>query len=348
MTFANAVGVEVIVVGGGIMGMSIALELCARGDRVTVLEKSVPGAEASSAAAGMLAPQLEAHGPGPVLDLGLQSRAIYPAWVRRIEELSKVDAGYRECGLERFGPREHLEPVYKWQREAGLDVEYRGDHLFFPGEHQVEPPKLMRALAVACANAGASFRSAQVHGVGERFVDLGAERLQADAVIVAAGSWSSLVAGAHVSARVLQPVRGQLLELRMRLPPFKATRTDGTVYLVSRGDGRVVCGSTMERTGFDKRVTAAGIASILSRAIALAPELASAELYSTWAGLRPWTEDELPIIGAGPTAGVWLATGHFRNGILLAPITAKLISQAVHGDPPALDMSPFRFNRFPS
>ncbi len=337
----------VVIVGGGVMGMSIALELAARGDRVTVLEKSVPGAEASSAAAGMLAPQLEAHGAGPSLTLGLESRKLYPAYVRRIEQLSGVSTGYRECGLMRFGAREKLEPIYRWQRELGLRVELRDDHLFLPDDHQVDPPKLMRALAVAASKAGAVFRSAQVHSVVANGVDLGTERLEGDAVIVAAGSWSSLVAGAQVSPRALGPVRGQLVELHLRLPPFDATRTDGTVYLVSRGDGRVICGSTMERVGFDKRVTAAGIAGILTRAMKLAPELEQAELHATWAGLRPWTEDELPIIGPGPLPGLQLATGHFRNGILLAPVTATLISQLLHGEATSLDMSPFRFDRFP-
>jgi glycine oxidase len=167
-------------------------------------------------------------------------------------------------------------------------------------------------------------------------------------VVVAAGSWSSMVKGAQVSSRVLQPMRGQMLELRLRLPPFEPTLADDHVYLLSRGDGRVVCGSTMERAGFDKRVTAGGIAQILSRAIALCPALEGAELHSTWAGLRPWTEDELPIIGEGPLPGLHLATGHFRNGILLAPVTARLISQTLHGEATILDTKPFRFTRFPS
>ncbi|MBL8957831.1 MAG: FAD-dependent oxidoreductase [Myxococcaceae bacterium] len=330
------------------MGMSIALELAARGDRVTVLEKAVPGAEASSAAAGMLAPQLEAHGAGPALTLGLESRKLYPAWVRRIEQLAGSGTGYRECGVLRFGPPEALAPVYRWQRELGLNVEQRDGALFFPDDHQVEPPRLMRALAGAAAKAGAQVRSGQVHEILPHAVDLGTERLEADAVVVAAGSWTSLVKGARVSPRALQPVRGQLVELHCRLSPFDETRTDGTVYLVSRGDGRVVCGSTMERTGFDKRVTASGIAGILNRAIALAPQLEHAELHSSWAGLRPWTEDELPIIGEGPMPGVHLATGHFRNGILLAPITAALISRRLHGEATGVDINPFRFDRFPT
>lgn len=339
---------NVVIVGGGVMGMSIALELAARADRVTVLEKSVPGAEASSAAAGLLAPQLESHGPGPMLSLCLRSRAMYPAWVKRIEHLARVDTGYRECGVLRVGDRTRLERICAWQREAGLNAELVEGGLMLPDDHQVDPPKLMRALAIAAANAGATFRTGQVHGIVDRGVDLDAERLEADAVVIAAGSWSSLVNGARISPRVLQPMRGQMLELRLRQPPFTATLADDSVYLVSRGDGRVVCGSTVERAGFDKRVTAGGIAAILERALKLCPALEGAELHSTWAGLRPWTEDELPIIGPGPLPGLHLATGHFRNGILLAPVTASLISQVLHGEVTAVEINPFRYSRFPS
>lgn len=341
---------KVVIVGGGIMGMSVAVELAARGDAVTVLEKSVPGAEASSAAAGMLAPQLESHGPGPMLTLGLASRALYPAWVRKLTQLSGgVETGYRECGALRFGERSKLEQTLRWQRELGLNAELTSEGaLLLPDDHQVDPPRLLRALAIAAANAGATFRTGQVHGVVEHGVDLDGARLEADAVVVAAGSWSGLVAGARIGPKVLQPMRGQMCELRLRQPPFRETRIDDGVYLVSRGDGRVICGSTMERAGFDKRVTAGGIASILTRAIALCPALENAEVHSTWAGLRPWTEDQLPIIGPGPLRTLHLATGHFRNGILLAPITALLLSQLLHGEAPQLDIHPFRFSRFPS
>ena len=287
--------------------------------------------------------------PGPLLSLGLKSRELYPGWIRRLEALSGgVKTGYRECGVLRFGELGKLESICRWQRELGLNAELLGGRLLLPDEHQVDPPKLLRALAIAAANAGAVFRTGQVHGVGEHWVDVDAERLAADAVVVAAGSWSGLVAGARISPRMLQPMRGQMLELRLRLPPFHESRADDHVYLVSRGDGRVVCGSTMERAGFDKRVTAAGVSQILSRALALCPALEAAELHSTWAGLRPWTEDELPIIGSGPLPGLFLATGHFRNGILLAPVTATLISQALHGEATIVDINPFRYSRFPS
>jgi len=363
--------VNVIVVGGGIMGMSVATELASNGVSVTVLEKSVPGAEASSAAAGMLAPQLEAHGTGPMLDLCLKSRELYPAWVRRIQQLSGVEVGYHESGALEVAVTgvevERLERAAKWQRDAGLNCELLDGAeakrrepglgsvkgaLLLPDDHQVDPPKLMAALPIAAARAGAKFRTGHVNGLVEEHgrvtgVDLGAERLHADAVVVAAGAWSCLLPGARIDPAVLQPMRGQMLELRTRLPVLEHIVVGAGAYLVPRADGRVIAGSTMERTGFDKRVTAAGLSAILAGVNAVCPELGSAEVSSVWAGLRPWTEDNLPILGPGPLPGLMLATGHFRNGILLAPVTALVISQALLGQAPEVDMTPFRYGRFP-
>jgi glycine oxidase len=363
--------VNVIVVGGGIMGMSVATELAAKGAKVTVLEKSVPGAEASSAAAGMLAPQLEAHGPGPMLQLCLKSRELYPAWVRRLEELSGVETGYLPCGLLEVAldgeQLNTLEQVHSWQRAAGLRAELLSREealrmepglgalsgaLLLPDDHQIDPPKLMRALPIAAARAGALFRTGQVNGLVEEHgrivgVDVDSERLKADAVVLAAGSWSSLVAGARVDRRAVRPVRGQMVELHTRLPVSRRVLFGAGVYLVPRADGRLIAGSTMEHVGFDKRVTAQGLARILDGAIRLCPSLAQAEVHSSWAGLRPWTEDDLPILGQGPLPGLLLATGHFRNGILLAPVTALVISQALLGQATVVDMTPFRYARFP-
>jgi glycine oxidase len=364
--------VKVVIVGGGIMGMSVAIDLATLGDDVTVLEKSIPGAEASSAAAGMLAPQLEVLGPGPLLELCLRSRELYPDWVRRLQALTEVDVGYRECGtLEVASSEEHcseLDATCRWQRNLGLECELLDDAavrrlepqlapshgaLHLPEDHQVDPPRLMRALPIAAARVGARIRRGQVNGLVEEGgricgVDVDGDRLEADAVVIAAGSWSSLVPGARIAPRTVLPMRGQMLELHTRLPVLERTVAGGGVYLVPRADGRLVAGSTQELVGFDKSVTAGGVAGILSGALKLCPALAGAELHATWAGFRPWTEDALPVMGAGPLPGLWLATGHFRNGILLAPITALLISQQLRQKPTEVDMTPFRYARFPT
>ena len=176
-------------------------------------------------------------------------------------------------------------------------------------------------------------------------VDVDGEPLRADAVVLAAGSWSGLVQGVPLDPRVVRPLRGQMVQLQTRLPLMRRILVSPEGYLVPRADGRVIAGSTMEFAGFDKQVTAAGLARILALALRLCPELGSAAVDSSWAGFRPYTEDHLPLLGPGPLPGLFLATGHFRNGILLAPITARVVAQCVLGEKPSVDLSPFRFDR---
>jgi glycine oxidase len=359
------------VIGGGIMGSSIALELARSGLAVTVLERSIPGAEASTAAAGMLAPQLEASAPGPFLDLCLRSRTLYPAWVERLQAESKVAVDYLDSGALQVAFTDDevhaLDATVAWQQASGLRAELLSgadaralEPSLSPGalaaarfadDHQVDPRKLMRALLVAATQAGVAFRSGYVRGLLEANgaatgVDLDGDRLEADAVVLAAGSWSGLVAGAKIDTRVLRPARGQMAEFQLRAPITQRILKGAKGYVVPRADGRVICGSTMELVGFDKNVTAAGVQAILGAALRLVPALANAALTSTWAGLRPWTEDALPILGEGPLKRLFLATGHFRNGILLAPITARLTGELVRGDKPTVDPRPFGFQRF--
>ncbi|RKH37415.1 glycine oxidase ThiO [Corallococcus sicarius] len=361
---------DVLVVGGGVMGCGIALRLRQAGARVTVLERSIPGAEASSAAAGILAPQWESEGPGPFFELCLRSRALYGQFATELRELSGVDIAYRPCGLLRVAFDEadhhHVESTVGWQHGMGLravlldgkgarELEPRLSPeavgaAHFPDDHQVDNRLLVRALTMAAARVGATFRSGYVRGIVHEQgravgVDLDGEVLRADAVVLAAGSWSSLVQGSGVAAQAVRPARGQMVQLQTRLPLLERIVTSAKGYLVPRADGRVIAGSTMEHVGYDKQVTAAGLARILDMALQLCPELGSAPVMETWAGFRPWTQDALPYIGAGPVPGLFLATGHFRNGILLTPITAKLVAQAVLGEKPSVDLTPFRYDR---
>ncbi len=362
---------KVVVIGGGIMGSAIALELARSGAAVTVLERSIPGAEASTAAAGMLAPQLEGSAPGPFLELCLRSRSLYPAWVEQVEAESKVAVDYLPSGALQVAFTDDevhaLDATVAWQRASQLRAELLSGAdarklepalspealaaARFPDDHQVDPRKLMRALLVATSRAGVTFRSGYVRGVLEQSgaatgVDLDGERLEADAVVLAAGSWSGLVAGARLDTRLVRPARGQMLEFQLRAPITQQLLKGAKGYVVPRADGRVICGSTVELVGFDKNVTATGVQAILGAALRLVPGLADAPLTATWAGLRPWTEDALPILGEGPLANLFLATGHFRNGILLAPITARLTGQLVRREKPSLDVKPFRLQRF--
>jgi glycine oxidase len=361
----------VVVVGGGLIGTAIALELAAPGVEVIVLEKSIPGAEASSAAAGMLAPQLEASGPGPMLELSMRSRTLYPAWAARLETETELDVGYRDCGALQVAvtsAQAHaLEATVAWQAASGLRATFlTGDEAralepglspdavaaaHFPDDHQVEPRKLMSALSAAARRRGIAFRRAAVRQLvasGARVVgvDLDDGRLAAELVIVAAGAWSSQVAGAGLDPAHLVPARGQLVELSLPAAPLRCVLKSGVGYVVPRSDGRVVCGTTVELVGFDKRVTAEGLRAVLDHALTLCPALGQATVTESWAGLRPWTADGLPLLGRGHLEGLLIASGHARNGVLLAPITARLIGQLARGERPAMDLSPFRPERF--
>lgn len=362
---------KVLIVGGGVMGTSIACELASSGIEVTVLERSIPGAEASTAAAGMLAPQLEAQAPGPMLDLSLRSRGLYPAWVKALTADAGVEVGYLESGALQLAWTEAqahgLEATVAWQQAAGLratlltGAEVRALEpnvspeveaaAHFPDDHQVDPRKLMQALSGAALRRGVKFRGGAVRELavaGGRVtgVALEAEPLEAELTIVAAGAWTPLMPGVGVDPQHLKPARGQLVELSVAAPPLKHVLKAGLGYVVPRADGHVVCGTTVELVGFDKRVTAEGLSSVLTQAMRACPLLAGASMVSSWAGLRPWTADGLPLLGAGAKPGLVIASGHYRNGILLAPITAKVIGQLVRGERPAVDLKAFSPGRF--
>lgn len=346
---------RIVVVGAGVMGCATALELARRGAHdILVLERAVPGAEASSAAAGMLAAQLESTDDDELATF-VGARDAYGAWALSLREETGIDVGHRRCGaLEIIRDDAALEAArarVERHRARGLRAEML-DRLgalaveraiaddvqhaaFYPDEAQVDPPQLLRALVAAIGRARVVVRSgATVSSLvreGERCVGValdGKEIVRADAVLVAAGSWSSLVPGIPDSLPRVRPVRGQLVMLEERPPAVHTILTADHAYVVPRGDGRVVCGSTMEDVGHVRGVTAGGVERILASAIALAPALASAELTKTWCNFRPYVAGG-PIVGASPLPGLFLATGHHRNGILLAKRTAEDCASAI-------------------
>ena len=371
---AEGAGVtDVAIVGGGIMGCAIALRLAARGLGVTVIERGIPGAEASSAAAGILGPQMEADAPGPLLDLGLRSRALYPELAAELRDATGIDVGYVKSGvlalaLDGAGAAE-LTARRAWQTarglraeplsaeavralEPGLGPDVRGA-LRFSDDAQVNARELARAFSQAAAVAGARFlqgryvRRVVVQGGVAQGVELDGEVLSAGAVVVAAGSWSGLVEGAGVPPTVVRPARGQLVSIETRPPQFRhVLSVHGRGYLVPRRDGTVLAGSTVEMVGFRKEVTVGGLEQILGLARTLVPGLSDAPVTGTWSNFRPYTEDHLPVLGQTPVRGLILATGHFRNGILLAPVTAEAIAELVANGACSLDLSPFSVTRF--
>jgi len=357
-----------LIIGGGVIGCGVAWELARRGARVTVLERSVPGAEASSAAAGILGAQLEAENPGPLFTLALASRKRYPVWARRLAAETGIDIEHRASGVlevalgaaelrrlrqrfalqARVGAR--IEPLDRraLRRVHPVITERAAGAILLPEDARVDPPALLRALRVASERAGARFRTgAFVRRVVVRdqrargvLLDDGSV-LEAERVVVAAGSWSSLVEGAELPPGGVTPARGQMVELGLPCPLFTPVLHGPRCYLVPRDDGRVLVGSTLEFVGFRREVTAGAVRALLDAAIELVPALADATLLRTWSSFRPYTRDGLPVIGSAGIDGLVMATGHHRNGVLLAPITAEIVAALVLGARPPLAIQAF-------
>jgi glycine oxidase len=357
---------DVVVVGAGLQGSAVALRLAQAGKKVVVLERAIPGAEASSAAGGILSPGVEALEPGPFSALCRASLALYPAFAREVEAASGLWVGYRGGGtlevafdddhakllagraekLEKAGlPVTVLDDREVRALEPGLAPSARGA-LHFEDEASLDPRLLGRAVYIAAARAGATFVTGQVrrivHAGGRAAgVDHESGRIDADAVVLAAGSWSLLVEGHGLPPGAVRPVRGQIAVVDTRPPLLSRVIFSGHGYVVPRADGRILCGSTMEDVGFEKAVTAGGLRHVLDVALGIAPSLANAPVVETWSNFRPASPDGEPILGAGAVPGLFYATGHTRNGILLAPVTADAVAAAVLGRPAPVDLAPF-------
>jgi glycine oxidase len=362
---------KVVVIGGGVIGGATAWRLARRGAAVVLLERGQPGEQASSAAAGMLSPLKEAEEPGPFLDIGLRSLERYPDFVDAIQGVSGLDVGYRRDGRLDVALDEAaadaLRTHQRLQAEAGFD-----SRLLEPAEirrleqeitpdavlalatehdHQIDNRQLMRALWIAMDREGVEVRtgtgaSAVVvdneRVTGVRLVD--GSRVDADQVVVAAGAWS----GQLELPRPLpiRPVRGQVVVVRT-VPPVLGRTTWGPMcYLVPRRDGRLLVGSTMEEVGFRPHVTAGAVQRLLGIALRIVPALADAVVEGFQVGLRPASADGLPIIGPDPEVdGLFYATGHFRNGLLLAPETAERVTaMLMDGELPEPAFDPARFD----
>lgn len=365
-------GPDVIVVGGGLMGCTVAYRLAKDGARVLVLERSIPGAEASSAAAGILGPSMESFDDALALQLGRRSRELHAALADELDELFGVDVGFRRCGvvklafseeelaalghqassLELHGVRcQRWSPEELLQEEPSANPEALGA-LSVSEDAQVEPRKLLSAVALGAERDGVTFRSGstvhsvQVEGGRARGVQLGDELIEADRLVVAAGSWTTLIPGLPFDSETIFPVRGQMIATETRPPVFRRVVFGAGGYVVPRPDGRVLCGSTIERVGFERGITFGGMADVIEKATKIAPSLRKAAIVEHWSSFRPGTPDGLPLVGETKLENLFLASGHYRNGILLAPLTAELIADAMAGKPASRQaeaLSPHRF-----
>jgi glycine oxidase len=360
---------DAIFVGGGVIGLSCAWRAAQRGARVAVLERGEPGCGATRVAAGMLAPVGElTFGEPELLEMTLAAARLYPGFVAELEAATGESTGYERLGalhvaLDRDEAAQ-LRRVHELQRsleleaewlpprrcrelEPGLTPAFHGG-VFAAGEAAVDPRLLVRTLSTAVMAEGGEVRTGTevVDGLfeGERLAGVrtaAGEELAAETIVLASGAWSGPTAWLPEHARPpVRPVKGQVLELRGR-EAVGANREPGPVarhilaservYLVPRPDGRLIVGATVEEMGFDTAVTAGGVLELLREAYRLLPDVAEMELLGATAGLRPGTPDNLPIVGPGAIDGLVLATGHYRNGILLAPLAAEAVADLLAG-----------------
>jgi glycine oxidase len=375
-TLKEVESADVIVIGGGVIGLAVARALALCGiSRIILIERGRPGAEASFAAAGMLAPQAEATHADAFFDLACASRDLYPEFAAELREETGTDIELERTGTLYLAftdeDEREIEHRYSWQRRAGLPVEQlsaeearrlepcisreaRGA-LRFPLDVQVENRRLIAALSISVEKLGVGLLAeTQARSlITERGIIQGVEtsrgKVHAPVVVLATGAWTSfLTSSDNASLPVsIEPVRGQMLcfESSLRLARHVIYSPRG--YIVPRLDGRLLAGSTTEHAGFEKRVTEAGVEAITSHALEIAPGIGNLPLVDSWAGLRPRAEDEWPVIGASAEArGLFYATGHYRNGILLAPLTGALMAEQImtgHASPLISAFSPERF-----
>jgi glycine oxidase len=351
---------EVIVIGGGIIGLSLAIELRKRGASVLVVERGEPGRESSHAAGGMLV-DCSAETPEPLQALAIASARMYPEFARELEVESGMKVDLRDAGSIVFPPAEHVHerpgfsltsllPAPMAELEPGLADSTRP--AFYLEERSIDPRALTAAAIKTAKNRGVDFSSGdpvvridisdgRVTGVTTNKTSFSAAK-----VVNCAGAWAGQIAPRAFPTR---PVKGQMLCLIM---PSRATIThvirSPEVYLIPRSDGRLLVGATVEEAGFDKRTDRATIQRLYRAALALVPKLAEAKILEDWAGLRPGTPDALPILGATETPGYYVASGHFRDGILLAPITAQIMANVITDCAAGYDLKAFDPRRFAS
>jgi glycine oxidase len=349
---------DVVIVGAGVIGLAVGWRLTERGVNVTLIERDESGRGATRAAAGMIAPIAEANPSEPaLLELGLRSAAAYPQFIDELRRASEVDPLYRSAGTilvardadeaaalereraarERLGlPVRRLLPSEARDLEPALAPSLRLA-LEIPDDHAIDPRRLATALAEAVRARGGVLRSGVaveeliVSGGRVQGVRLeGDERILARSVLVTAGAWSAALRGLPHDALIpSRPVKGQILFMHDPCGPQLLARVIRMQpgYLVPRGDGRYVLGATMEERGFDQTVTAGAVHDLLRDAIELVPGVREFVIDELIAGIRPGSPDNVPLVGPGRLDGLFWATGHHRNGILLAPVTAEIVAE---------------------
>jgi glycine oxidase len=363
---------DCLVIGGGVIGLSLAYELARNGQRVRVVDRLQPGREASWAAAGILPPPSDAADADPLERLTALSLRLHPDWAARLREETGIDNGFRRCGalyLADNGLLDELRTFAKQWRRGGVAVEdlspdaaaaiepalqpaatgglLRGA-LLVPDEVQIRSPWNMQALEAACIARGVEISSDtevdgfEIAGGRIRAALTRQGSLVAESFCVTSGAWSGGLLSRLAVHIGIKPIRGQIVLLKTPEPVMRRVVYAGPHYFVPREDGRLLVGSTLEDVGFDRRVTSDAVRELLDFAIRWIPELRTAEMECCWAGLRPGSADGRPYLGRLPgLQNAFVAAGHYRSGLILAPATALLMAQLIRGQQPEFDLATF-------
>lgn len=361
---------DVLIIGGGVIGLTIAYYLAREGAAVEVVDKSDFGQESSWAGAGILPPGNPAQARTPLHQLRAHSAAMFPAFAAELRERTGIDTGYLRCGGLELSDELKLgedESQDEWRSEgivAELLKEKQlhalepclsprfGRAYFLPDMAQVRNPWHLKALIAGCATCGVRLRpgcpvtSFEHQGERAAAIKTGIETLSAGQFLIAAGAWADGLLEQVGWQRGIRPVRGQIALLRTDMPLFRRILVAGSRYLVPRPDGRVLVGSTEEDVGFDKRTTAVAITELLAFAYELVPALANAHVERCWAGLRPGSPDDLPYLGPVPGfANLFVAAGHYRSGLQTSPATGLVMKELLLGQKLTIPLEPFRLDR---
>ncbi|MGG0247473.1 glycine oxidase ThiO [Peribacillus frigoritolerans] len=362
---------DAIIVGGGVIGGSIAFQLAKRGKKVLLLEKDRLASKASSAAAGMLGAQSELDPDNPLFTLASRSRAMFPALAEELKDISGIDIELVNKGMYKVALSSdqvaELKNMIKVQQNAGLEAEWLSTAeirktepllsdeikgaMFIPNDGQVSATRLSLAFTESAAALGVDIKEF-VH-VSELVTENGCVtgvvtdigRFSSENVIVAGGAWSAFLLEKSGIILDSYPVKGECFSVLTDRPLLEKTIFSHGCYLVPKVGGRIIVGATVKANTFDQKVRLEGISTLIERAMQLLPAIKGTELEKTWAGIRPQTGDGLPYFGEHPACkGLFIATGHYRNGILLSPITGVLIADILErkANP---EWSPFRLDR---
>ena len=350
---------DILIIGGGVIGLATAFRLAESGAAVTVVERSAVGTEASWAGGGILSPLLPWHYPDQVNDLCHLGAELYPGWIATIESAGGLDAEYWRCGMEILPPYDETAARlwcdrYHWPLHtlAPSDTMTGTDRtLWLPGVAQVRNPRLVQALRAAVLARGVRLMEhTEVSGiaVGEDRVDhvgTAQGKLSAETYIICAGAWSQKILATLPPAKTIKPVRGQMLLFQAKPDCLRHIIYHDGMYIIPRRDGHILVGSTLEDVGFNKSTTVEAKNRLLDHALHILPVLRDAALEQHWSGLRPGSPDNIPTIARHPVVGnLYANAGHYRYGVTMAPLSANLVADLIEDKTPELDLAPYRWN----